>query len=252
MKCFDKEYSVIYDFLYTKKNYRKEFLLIKKIIKKYLSKPSVLLDLGCGTGQYSNLMTKLKLDVVGVDRSDNMLKIANKKYNKNKNLSFTKSEIEKINLGKKFDIISALFHILSYHTTKQKIDKFFSKSHAHLNKNGILIFDFWYADGVFNLQSPLRIREVENKSYKIIRITISKWFKKIDQIFDLHNLIVMNKKNKKISKFSETHKMKYFKLKFIKKKLKEHNFEFLESLDLQAGKPVSSKSWGALVVAKKL
>ena len=91
-----------------------------------------------------------------------------------------------------------------------------------------------------------------NKSYKIIRITISKWFKKIDQIFDLHNLIVMNKKNKKISKFSETHKMKYFKLKFIKKKLKEHNFEFLESLDLQAGKPVSSKSWGALVVAKKL
>ena len=61
----------------------------------------------------------------------------------------------------------------------------------------------------------------------------------------------MNKKNKKILKFSETHKMRYFTLNIIKKKLKEHNFKFLESLDLQTGKAISSKSWGALVVAKK-
>ncbi|MDB9752275.1 class I SAM-dependent methyltransferase [Pelagibacteraceae bacterium] len=252
MKCFSKDYSAIYDFLYTKKNYTKETRLLKKIIKKYLPHSKSLLDLGCGTGQYSNLMTKLQLNIVGVDRSSSMLKIAKKKYKKNKKLNFVKSEIEKIDLNKKFDIISALFHILSYHTTDIKINKFFSKSHSHLNNNGILIFDFWYKEGVFNLQSPLRVREVENNSYKIIRITISKWFKKINQIFDIHNLIVMNKKNKKILKFSETHKMRYFTLNIIKKKLKEHNFKFLESLDLQAGKAISSKSWGALVVAKKI
>ena len=101
MKCFDKNYAVIYDFLYTKKNYIKEFLLIKKIIKKNLFKPTHLLDLGCGTGQYSNLMTKLNLKVTGVDRSNNMLNIAKKKYKKNKKLNFIKSEIEKINIKKK-------------------------------------------------------------------------------------------------------------------------------------------------------
>jgi ubiquinone/menaquinone biosynthesis C-methylase UbiE len=251
MKCFNKDYSAIYDFLYTKKNYAKESKLIKKILKKYLPHSKFLLDLGCGTGQYSHLMTKLKLNVVGVDRSINMLNNAKKKFKKNKNLNFVKSEIEKINLKKKFDIISALFHILSYHTSNAKINKFFSKSYTHLNKNGILIFDFWHQSGVFNLQTPLRIREVENTQYKIIRITISKWFKKINQIFDIHNLIVMKKKNKKIIKFSETHKMRYFTVDNIKKKLKEHNFQFLESLDLQTGKPVSSKSWGALIVARK-
>ena len=41
-------------------------------------------------------------------------------------------------------------------------------------------------------------------------------------------------------------------MKIIKKKLIENNFHFLESLDLQSGKPVTKKSWGALVVAKKL
>jgi len=252
MKCFDKNYSAIYDFLYTQKNYIRETNLIKKILKKYFPNSKSLLDLGCGTGQYSNLMTKLNLNVVGVDRSSSMLKIAKKKYKKNKKLSFVKSNIKNINLQDKFDIISALFHILSYHISNNEIDKFFSKSNSHLKKNGIIIFDFWYEDGVYNLQSPLRVREINNSTYKILRITISKWYKKINQIFDIHNLIVLNKKNKKISKFSEIHKMRYFNLKQIKKKLVENNFKFLESFDLQSGKPVNSRSWGALVVAKKL
>ena len=211
-----------------------------------------MLDLGCGTGLYSNLITKLNFNVVGVDRSSNMLSIAKRKYKKNKKLSFVKSSIEKIKLNKKFDIISALFHILSYQRSESEIDKFFSKSYLHLNKNGILIFDFWYEDGVFSLQSPLRVREINNSNYKIVRITISKWYKKIRQIFDIHNLIVFNKKNKKMLKFKETHKMRYFNMKEIKKKLNKHKFYFLESLDLQTGKPVSKNSWGALVVARKL
>ena len=217
MKCFDKNYSAIYDFLYTQKNYIRETNLIKKILKKYFPNSKSLLDLGCGTGQYSNLMTKLNLNVVGVDRSSSMLKIAKKKYKKNKKLSFVKSNIKNITLKDKFDIISALFHILSYQISNNEIDKFFSKSHSHLKKNGIIIFDFWYEDGVYNLQSPLRVREINNSTYKILRITISKWYKKINQIFDIHNLIVLNKKNKKISKFSEIHKMRYFNLKQLKK-----------------------------------
>ena len=89
-----------------------------------MSKPSSLIDLGCGTGKYSNLLTKLKLNVVGVDRSKEMLKIAKKKFNKNKKLTFVNSNINKINL-KKFDIISALFHILSYQTSTTNINSFF-------------------------------------------------------------------------------------------------------------------------------
>ena len=57
MLCFNKDYSKFYDLLYKNKNYSKEFLFIKKILKKYLRKPKTLMDLGCGTGEYSKLMT---------------------------------------------------------------------------------------------------------------------------------------------------------------------------------------------------
>ena len=56
MDCFNKDYSKFYDLLYQKKKYKKEFLLIKSIIKKYLKKPETLVDLGCGTGKYSDLI----------------------------------------------------------------------------------------------------------------------------------------------------------------------------------------------------
>ena len=102
------------------------------------------------------------------------------------------------------------------------------------------------------LHTPVRIREVENNFYKVVRFTISKLYKKYDQVFDVHRLVVMNKKNKKITQFQETHRMKYFKITLIKNLLKKYNFKYLESLDLQSEKPISLKSWGALVVAQKI
>ena len=250
--CFSKDYSEVYDLLYKGKDYKKEFNFIKKIIKKNQNKPKTLLDLGCGTGNYSNLMTKLNLNVTGIDISKSMLKIAKSRYKKNKNLIFKKSNILKMNLKKKYDVVSALFHILSYQTSNKKINKFFKNSGKHLNKNGIFIFDFWYKEGVFNLQQPLRTRRVENKYFKVNRITNSKWYKKKNLIEDVHNLIVLNKKNKLIRSFQETHPMKYFNLNTVKSFLKKNKFKFVKSLDLNTNKQLSKKSWGALVVAKKV
>ena len=98
--CFSKNYSEVYNLLYKGKNYKKEFNFIKKIIRKYQNKSKTLLDVGCGTGSYSKLMTELKLNVTGIDKSKSMLKIARSKYKKNKNLVFKKSNILKMNLKK--------------------------------------------------------------------------------------------------------------------------------------------------------
>lgn len=252
MYCFDKNYSYFYDHLYKEKKYNKEFSIIKKVIKKYLNKPKSLMDLGCGTGNYSKLMTDLGMEVLGVDASAHMLKIAKKKYKMNKRLKFIHCDINNLKIYKKFDIISALFHILSYQTTTKNILKFFANSQKHLKKNGILIFDFWFKDGVLNLKHPLKRRIVTNKTFTIYRVTRSNWLKKIDQIHDTHEMIVINKKNNKTKIFQETHKMKFFTLKMIRKYLKINKFKYLLSLDLSTNKPVSKNTWGALVVAKKI
>ena len=162
------------------------------------------------------------------------------------------SNINSLKTFQKFDIISSLFHILSYQTNKKNIYKFFLNSQKNLKKNGILIFDFWFKPGVLNLRIPLKYRKIENKKLSIHRITRSKWFKNLDQIHDEHEMIILNKKNKKIKIFKETHKMKFFVMKDIKKYLKLNNMKFIESFDPSNNKPLTNQSWAALVVAKKI
>jgi ubiquinone/menaquinone biosynthesis C-methylase UbiE len=252
MYCFKKDYSYFYDLLYKNKNYNKEFTFIKKIIKKYLKNPKTFMDLGCGTGEYSKLMTKLGMEVLGVDASKHMLNIAKNKFNSDKKLKFLLCDINKLNVNKKFDIVSALFHILSYQITKNSMTKFFINSQKHLKKDGILIFDFWFKKGVINLKKPLKYRKVTNKKFTVYRITRSKWFKKLDQIYDTHEMIVTNKKNNKTKIFIETHKMKFFTLEDIKNQLKKNKLKYLLSLDLSTNRKLTNNSWGALVVAKKI
>lgn len=250
MSNFSENYSKYYDLIYSKKNYKKETHLIENILKKYALKNNKLLDMGCGTGKYSDLLTRKGFEVTGIDKSYHMIKIAKRNFYKNKKVKFLNSNLLKFNTKKKFDIISALFHILSYQINEKKINNFFKNSQKLLVKNGILIFDFWFLPGVINLKQPNKFREIKKKSLKILRTTSSRWLKNINRIDDLHEMYIF--KNKKlILNFSETHKMRYFDLKFIKKKLTIHKFKFLKCIDIDTGRFPTNNSWGALVIAKK-
>ena len=65
-------------------------------------------------------------------------------------------------------------------------------------------------------------------------------------------MTVFNKKNKSTKSFQEIHPMRYFNLETVKKFLKKNKLKFIKSLDLNTNKHVSNKSWGALVIAKKI
>ncbi len=69
-----------------------------------------ILDLGCGTGEISNYLSKFG-KVIGVDFSENSINIARENY---KHIKFLLGDITQINLNKKFDYIyciGVLHHI---------------------------------------------------------------------------------------------------------------------------------------------
>ena len=53
-----KEYSYIYDNIYSNKNYKKEFDFYSEIFKRFSPKSKTILDLGCGTGSYTQFLQK--------------------------------------------------------------------------------------------------------------------------------------------------------------------------------------------------
>jgi len=76
-------YSKYYDSLYKNKNYLKEVNHYLKISKKYKSKKiKNIVDIGCGTGVHSFLLAKKSYNLLGIDKSQNMLNIAISKKKK--------------------------------------------------------------------------------------------------------------------------------------------------------------------------
>ena len=249
---FAKNYSFIYDYLYKKKDYKFEANLALKVIKNYRKSINDILEIGCGSGNFTKILIKKDYSVTAIDPSKEMIKIAKKKI-KSKNLNFLNARSTNFKIKeRKFDVCISLFHVFSYHTKNKEINLFFKNISEHLKKDGVMIFDFWFKPAVLWLKPEKRIRIIENKNYKIIRKISPTWIKSRDLVFSNYEINILNKKTKKIKKFSEKHPMRYFSINQVKKIMNKYNLKFLRSLDILKNKPPKKNSWGATIVAKKL
>lgn len=73
--------------------------MFKKKVKKTVPKDLFTLEIGCGTGEMLNMVTN---HGVGIDSSDEMIKIARKKF---PNFNFETMPAENVSLKKKFGVI---------------------------------------------------------------------------------------------------------------------------------------------------
>lgn len=89
-----------------------------KYIDKFLTslKGNEILDVGCGIGHLTNYMVEKGFCVTGIDLSDEMLKIAKKKY---PGISFVKMDMRRVSFHQRYDGISLLYSLI--HLTKDEV-----------------------------------------------------------------------------------------------------------------------------------
>ncbi len=158
----------------------------EKIIKLVNIKPnSKILDAGCGTGNLLYLLLKQKknLNLIGIDISPEMLKIAKRKL-KGKT-KFMLMPVEKINEKNKFDYI---FSVDAFHHYSSQ-EKAMANFYMALKKNGKLIvvdFDFsflfnkifhWLEPGNSRMHSAIQMKEIfRKKGFRDIKQKKIGWF----------------------------------------------------------------------------
>lgn len=104
------------------KNWKKQFV---NLISKTCKKESSLLDLCCGTGDIAlNLAKKSPARVVGVDFSENMLKIAKDKAKSFENISFIKADVKNLPFkDETFDNITISFGLRNTDDYKKVLEE---------------------------------------------------------------------------------------------------------------------------------
>jgi SAM-dependent methyltransferase len=212
-KVFDA-YGKYYDLLYSDKDYEAEADYVSAIIQAHVPNAKRILELGCGTGGHAEHLARLGYSVHGVDLSEAMLVLAQKRWNKlpeqtKTRLSFSLGDIRSLRTGQTYDTVISLFHVMSYQTQNVDLKAVFATASEHLRPGGMFLFDFWYGPAVLAQRPEIRIKELEDDAIKIHR-TAEPLLKVNENVVDVHyTTTVEESATGRSEAIRETHRMRY-------------------------------------------
>jgi 2-polyprenyl-3-methyl-5-hydroxy-6-metoxy-1,4-benzoquinol methylase len=141
------------------------------ILENLPKKKKRFLDVGCGTGNYIEVLSKQFDYCEGIDFSEDSVKIAKKKFKNRKNIKIIKKNVLNAEIKGKFDLIN-ISEVLMY-LNDIDINTLLAKLVKHLSKHGILtIRESVSTNKTVNLDREgghMTIRRTKNDLYSLFK-----------------------------------------------------------------------------------
>lgn len=136
--------------------------LLEQVKKKIqnLSDLGETLELGCGTGYFSEIIAHKANHVYATDLSDELLQVAQKRLNKNTNITIQKEDC--MNISFPSDKFNSVFMANLIHVIENPL-KILQESHRILKDNGMLIITSFTNHGM----KPLEIIKLGFRFIKV-------------------------------------------------------------------------------------
>lgn len=209
MPDFD-DYAAVYDRLYANKPYAEECAIVDAIAARYEAQhPRSLLDLGCGTGGHALVWARQGLSVCGADIAPRMLALArNKARREELNVEYIESEISKLETGRTWGRVVAMFAVVSYLAEPDDVDRGMLAVRRQLEPGGLFIFDVWYGSGMSDPPRD-RVTRVHDEDGEIIKIATSDHRPQYQQV-DVTFTVLAIQGDRIVERIEEKHRMRYF------------------------------------------
>jgi len=188
---------------------------------------------GCGTGNHTLRLSKLEYEVMGVDISPTMLKIAKEK-GKEAKAKFIQGDMKKLEnivpKSERFDAAICLGQAFSYLITNSDIHTFLYGLHKILKKNGLFIF---------NARNAKKINEEYLNKIRLEHMLVEEKLQLLVLAYNTRhsrnrNVIVwrpiyLMKENDKVDLQIREHKIRWIYFSMLKKVLTKNNFNIVST-----------------------
>ncbi len=242
---FQSDYSDIYDKIYSVKDYGSEAQFIQKLLHRFSGNVATILDLGCGTGNHARYLKEFGFIITGIDKSESMIESAKTKL---PDSEFLVKDIGNLDLGKSYDAVISLFHVLSYQVAEREVEDFFRTVKLHLDSGGVAIIDFWYAPAVLKMKPEIKDKTHVDGNVKIRRTAVPE--KIIDKpAYKIKVTVEVSVDGKVRKRFDETHVMRYFHSEEISRYAANAGLRVIyEGCWAEDNKRSDENSWSAFMV----
>jgi SAM-dependent methyltransferase len=240
-------YSCYYDLLYRDKDYTAEIEYIDKLLHRYGIAGGELLEFGSGTGKHGRLLGELGYLVTGIERSAKMVAQATA----TEMFNCKQGDICTVRLGRTFDAVLSLFHVVSYQISNEALHAVFARAAEHLKSGGLFVFDIWYSPAVYAQRPEIRVKQMGDTTVEITRIAEPAIFPNENRVDVKYTVFVRDLATGVFQTFTETHPMRHFSLPELDLLARLSGFERLTAEAFLTSDKPSEKTWGVCLVLQR-
>ena len=137
------DFAAVYDELMDNIPYDEWFTYLHNLLTEYNIDKGIIAELGCGTGNITERLSKAGYDMIGIDNSCAMLDIANsKKVLNESNSLYLCQDMREFELYGTVAAVISICDSINYITDKDDLLNVFKLVNNYLDPKGLFIFDF--------------------------------------------------------------------------------------------------------------
>lgn len=219
------------------------------LLKEYEVDDGLVLELGCGTGNATRLLSDAGYDMIGVDNAPDMLEIAlEKKEEEGQDILYLCQDMREFELYGTVKAIVSICDSMNYITEDEDLLEVFKLVNNYLDPEGVFIFDL---NTVYKYEKILGEQTIaENR--EDASFIWDNYYDEEEQIneYDLA-LFIPEGKDGLYRKYEEVHYQRAYELELVKELLEKAGMEFVTAYDAFTKNPVNEKSERIYVIARE-
>lgn len=217
-------------------------------LSEYLTENGIedglVLDLGCGTGSLTRLLSGRGYDMIGVDASVDMLDMA-KNYDNN-DILYIAQDMRELELYGTVRAVVSSCDCINYITESKELQQVFSLVNNYLDTKGLFIFDFNSKYKYEQLGSCVIAENKDDASF-----IWENFYYEEENINEYDVTFFIREENDLYRKVVEEHYQRAYTLDEIKELIADSGMEYVAAFDNYTIKPATEHSERICVVARE-
>lgn len=224
-----------------------EYLI--NILKEYNINDGLILDLGCGTGNMTELLAKSGYDMIGVDNAEEMLEIAMEKRAKSGyDILYLLQDMREFELYGTVKAIVSICDSVNYITEEEDLLDVFRLANNYLDPKGVFVFDFNTIHKYRDVLGDQTIAEDRDDCSFIW----DNYYYEEEQINEYElSLFIKEEDSDLYRKYQENHFQKAYDLDTMRRLVEQSGLEYITAYDAFTKNPPTAESERIYVIARE-
>lgn len=222
-------FAAVYDTFMDNIPYEEWEKYLKSLLYEYGVREGLVLELGCGTGNMTEILAQSGYDMIGVDNAEEMLEIAiEKRMKSGLGILYLQQDMREFELYGTVKAIVSVCDSVNYILEEEELEEVFRLVNNYLDPGGVFIFDF---NTVYKYREILGDQTIAENREECSFIWDNYYYEE-ERINEYElSLFIREGDSELYRKYQETHFQKAYDLETMKRLITQSGLEYITAYD---------------------